>query len=177
RTVMQGAGAAVMGSATCSGENRATRAAQDAISSPLLNNTDISGAKYILLNILAGDAESFTMDEMGEITEFVQGKAGESAEIIFGMAYDESLEDKVSVTLIATGFESSQKPESVKVEVTNKEVVEEEEAVQENPTPEEVVEEIVEETPIVESKEQQEEKPVVTKKRTPYRWPRTGLPM
>jgi cell division protein FtsZ len=108
RTVMQNAGAAVMGSATAEGENRARRAAEGAISSPLLNNTNIFGAKYILLSIVVGNDEEFQMDELEEITEYIQEQAGEEAEIIFGQAVDEELGDSISVTIIATGFEAKQ---------------------------------------------------------------------
>ncbi|MCC5945532.1 MAG: cell division protein FtsZ [Bernardetiaceae bacterium] len=106
RTVMQDAGAAVMGSATAEGENRARRAAEGAISSPLLNNTNIFGAKYILLSIVVGDDEDFQMDELEEITDYIQEQAGDDAEIIFGQAMDETLGDSISVTIIATGFEN-----------------------------------------------------------------------
>ncbi|WP_291721609.1 cell division protein FtsZ [Bernardetia sp.] len=108
RTVMQGAGAAVMGSSTAEGENRARRAAEGAISSPLLNNTNIFGAKYILLSIVIGNEEEFQMDELEEVTDYVQEQAGDEAEIIFGQATDETLGDSISVTIIATGFEHSE---------------------------------------------------------------------
>lgn len=108
RTVMQGAGAAVMGSSTAEGENRARRAAEGAISSPLLNNTNIFGAKYILLSIVIGNEEEFQMDELEEVTDYVQEQAGDDAEIIFGQATDETLGDSISVTIIATGFEHSE---------------------------------------------------------------------
>ncbi len=107
RTVMQGAGAAVMGSSTAEGENRARRAAEGAISSPLLNNTNIFGAKYILLSIVIGNEEEFQMDELEEVTDYVQEQAGDDAEIIFGQATDETLGDSISVTIIATGFDHS----------------------------------------------------------------------
>lgn len=108
RTVMQGAGAAVMGSSTAEGENRARRAAEGAMSSPLLNNTNIFGAKYILLSIVIGNEEEFQMDELEEVTDYVQEQAGDDAEIIFGQATDETLGDSISVTIIATGFEHSE---------------------------------------------------------------------
>ncbi|MEM6298460.1 MAG: cell division protein FtsZ [Bacteroidota bacterium] len=106
RTVMKDAGAAVMGSATAEGENRARRAAEGAITSPLLNNTDIFGAHYILLSIVVGDEDGFQMEELEEITDYVQEQAGDEAEIIFGQATDETLGDSISVTIIATGFEN-----------------------------------------------------------------------
>ncbi len=104
QTVMKNSGAAVMGSTTVEGENRARRAAEGALTSPLLNDTNIHGAKYILLSITVGDEDSFEMEELEEITEYIQEQAGESAEIIFGHAIDSTLGDAITVTLIATGF-------------------------------------------------------------------------
>jgi len=108
RTVMRKAGAAVMGSATTEGENRARRAAEAAISSPLLNNKDIHGAKNILLSIISGDQAELQMDELSEITEYIQEIAGDDADVIFGHGVDPSLENNISVTVIATGFEVAQ---------------------------------------------------------------------
>lgn len=105
-TVMRNSGVAIMGSASAEGENRSMLAVQQALSSPLLNDNDISGANYVLLNITYGDAE-ITMDEMAEITDYIQDEAGSTAEIIFGHGYDASLGNKLSVTVIATGFASS----------------------------------------------------------------------
>jgi cell division protein FtsZ len=105
-TVMRDSGVAIMGSASAEGENRALVAVQSALASPLLNDNDIEGAKYVLLNITYGDAE-ITMDEMAEITDYIQDEAGQSAEIIFGHGYDPTLGNKLSVTVIATGFSSS----------------------------------------------------------------------
>lgn len=103
RTVMQDGGTAIMGSATAEGENRALKAVTQALSSPLLNDNDIKGANYILLNITSG-TEEISMDEISEITDFIQNEAGNTAEIIWGNGTDESLGEKVSVTVIATGF-------------------------------------------------------------------------
>jgi len=108
QTVMKGAGAAVMGSAVAEGEGRALRAAEMAISSPLLNNRDIHGAKKILLSIVSGEEAELQMDELGEITEYIQEKAGDEAEVIFGHGIDQSLGQNISVTVIATGFEATQ---------------------------------------------------------------------
>jgi cell division protein FtsZ len=105
-TVMRNSGVAIMGSASAEGENRSMTAVQQALSSPLLNDNDISGANYVLLNITYGDAE-ITMDEMAEITDYIQDEAGSTAEIIFGHGYDASLGNRLSVTVIATGFASS----------------------------------------------------------------------
>jgi cell division protein FtsZ len=104
KTVMKDSGAAVMGSSITEGENRARRAAEEALNSPLLNNTDIQGAQKILLSIMSGDQAELEMDELSEITEYIQGKAGEDAEMIFGHGIDDSLGQSIRVTVIATGF-------------------------------------------------------------------------
>ncbi|MCS6969250.1 MAG: cell division protein FtsZ [Cytophagales bacterium] len=111
RTVMKDSGVAVMGSATAEGENRARRAVEAAITSPLLNDADIFGAKYILLSIMVGDEDTFQFEELEEITQYVQEQAGDSAEVIFGQAVDESLGKAISVTVIATGFHENQRNE------------------------------------------------------------------
>lgn len=108
QTVMKGAGAAVMGSAITEGEGRALRAAEMAISSPLLNNKDIHGAKKILLSIVSGEEAELQMDELSEITEYIQDKAGEEAEVIFGHGIDQDHGQSISVTVIATGFEATE---------------------------------------------------------------------
>lgn len=105
-TVMRDSGVAIMGSATAEGDNRAIKAVEQALESPLLNDNDISGAEYVLLNITYGDKE-VTMDEITEITDFIQEAAGSTADVIFGHAKDESLGAKISVTVIATGFAST----------------------------------------------------------------------
>jgi len=104
RTVMLNAGAAVMGSAETRGENRALKAAEGALASPLLDNRDIMGAKRILLSIISGVEAELQMDELTEITEYIQGQAGEEAEMIFGHGVDPDLSDRIRVTVIATGF-------------------------------------------------------------------------
>ena len=105
RTVMHNAGAAVMGSAQTKGDNRARRAAEEALSSPLLDNRDIMGAQKILLSIISGEQAELQMDELTEITEYIQEEAGEDAEVIFGHGVDQELEDYIRVTVIATGFD------------------------------------------------------------------------
>ncbi|MBK6266958.1 cell division protein FtsZ [Marivirga sp. S37H4] len=107
KTVMKNAGAAVMGSARTEGDGRAIRAAEEALSSPLLNNTDILGAQKILLSIISGEQAELQMDELTEITDYIQEQAGEDAEVIFGHGVDESLGHALSVTVIATGFDNS----------------------------------------------------------------------
>lgn len=111
RTVMQNSGVAIMGSATCSGADRALKAAEGAISSPLLNNNDIRGAKNLLVNITSGEEKEVTMDEVNLVNEFVQEKAGNNADLIHGIAVDPSLGDALMVTVVATGFKSSSIPE------------------------------------------------------------------
>ncbi|NME68559.1 cell division protein FtsZ [Flammeovirga aprica] len=104
-TVMRDAGTAVMGSSIESGEDRAIRATEAAIASPLLNNTDITNAKYILLSLVVSDYDNLDMSELEQVTTYIQERAGDEAEVIFGVAKDESLGDAISVTVIATGFE------------------------------------------------------------------------
>jgi Cell division GTPase len=104
RTVMFNAGAAVMGSAETRGDNRAIKAAQQALASPLLDNKDIMGAKKILLSIISGDEAELQMDELTTITEYIQEQAGDEAEVIFGHGVDSGLADRIRVTVIATGF-------------------------------------------------------------------------
>ena len=105
-TVMRDSGAAVMGTGSSSGEERAINAIEEAISSPLLNSNDIHGAKSILLNITTGRGDhELTMDELGEITDYVYDVASNDALIIRGLSKDESLGDRICVTVIATGFE------------------------------------------------------------------------
>ncbi|HLW19610.1 MAG TPA: cell division protein FtsZ [Cyclobacteriaceae bacterium] len=106
KTVMKDAGAAVMGSATEEGEGRAIKAASKAIASPLLNNVDITGAQKILLSIMSGEEEELSMDELSEITEYIQERAGDIAEVIFGQGIDPDLKKSIRVTVIATGFEA-----------------------------------------------------------------------
>jgi cell division protein FtsZ len=109
-TVMKKSGVAVMGTGVAGGEGRALAAVEKALNSPLLNNNDIRGAKNILLNINSGDVE-VTMDEIGEITDYIQRKAGNNADLIWGNGEDNTLGDQVSVTVIATGFSTSSIPE------------------------------------------------------------------
>jgi len=102
-TVLRNSGRALMGSAMASGEGRDIEAVKAAMNSPLLNDHDIHGAKYVLLNITYGDKEVL-MDEIMNITDFIQDAAGESAEVIWGHGHDSSLGDNLSITLVATGF-------------------------------------------------------------------------
>jgi cell division protein FtsZ len=106
-TVLRESGVAIMGSGSAKGENRAINAIESALTSPLLNDDDITGARYVLLNVTCGDPE-ITMDELSEITDYVQAAAGQSADIIHGYGIDPTLGDEVKVTLIATGFKNKQ---------------------------------------------------------------------
>jgi cell division protein FtsZ len=110
KTVMKDSGAAVMGSSLAEGENRARRAAEEAISSPLLNSRNIHGAQKILLSIISGEEAELQMDELTEITEYIQEKAGEDAEMIFGHGVDPELGNSIRVTVIATGFIAEEEP-------------------------------------------------------------------
>lgn len=106
-TVMRNGGVAILGSASTSGENRAQRAIEDALNSPLLNDNDIRGAKWILININSAEGEhEFTMDEVEIIQSHLLTQAGENTDVILGMGYDNSLGDSIGITLIATGFEN-----------------------------------------------------------------------
>ena len=102
RTIMAGMGDALMGTGVGIGENRARVAAEQAITSPLLNDIDISGARGVLINITGGS--SLSMHEVGEASTLVQESVGDSANVIFGMVVDEQLTDELRVTVIATGF-------------------------------------------------------------------------
>ena len=98
-----------MGSGFGEGDDRAVEAAQEAISSPLLDEVSISGAKGVLINITGG--MDLAIDEVSQISSIIQEEAGDDAEIIFGAVHDPTLEGKVRVTVIATGFDRSQEEE------------------------------------------------------------------
>ncbi len=102
-TVMSNSGVALMGTGKAEGEARAVAAVKQALESPLLSNNNIRGAKNILLNVTSGNQE-ITMDEIGEISDYVQDISGNNADIILGTGNDEHLEESISVTVIATGF-------------------------------------------------------------------------
>jgi cell division protein FtsZ len=105
KTVMKDAGAAVMGSGQATGEERALKAAEAALASPLLDYQDIHGAKRILLSIVSGKEAELQMDELTIITDYIQDQIGTDAEMIFGHGSDTQLEEHIRVTVIATGFE------------------------------------------------------------------------
>ena len=133
RRVMETSGVAIMGSAIATGEGRALKAVTQALNSPLLNDNDIRGARYVLVSITCGAGkDELTMDELAEITDYIQEAAGQTAEMIKGYGTDETLGEKVSVTIIASGFdrraadlgfETPQQPEMKMVHLDEKPVV------------------------------------------------------
>lgn len=104
KNVMTNGGTAIMGTGIAEGNNRAKEAAEMAMTSPLLDNVDIKGARSILVNITASE-DSLMLDEFTYINEYIQNRAGGTGDLFCGMAYDNNMGDKLSVTLIATGFE------------------------------------------------------------------------
>jgi cell division protein FtsZ len=110
RTVMKDRGVSLMGSCAAEGENRALKSVEGALASPLLKDNEIAGAKYILLNISSG-AKEVTMDEISVITDYIEEQAGTSTDVIWGNCTDENLGDKLSVTIIATGFQTKDERE------------------------------------------------------------------
>ena len=105
-TVMKNGGVAILGNAAAAGENRAQKAIEEALNSPLLNDNEIHGAKWILININSAEGDhEFTMDEVEVIQNYLLTQAGENTDVILGMGYDNTLEDRIGITLIATGFE------------------------------------------------------------------------
>lgn len=118
KTVLANSGTAIMGSSIASGADRAKEAIVSALDSPLLNDNKITGAQNVLLLIVSGTSETaeITLDEIGEINEFIQNEAGYSANIIMGVGEDESLGEAISVTVIATGFNIDQQAEIVNSE-------------------------------------------------------------
>ena len=115
KTVLANSGTAIMGSAVSTGVNRAKEGIISALDSPLLNDNKITGAKNVLLLIVSG-ADEITIDEIGEINDYIQNEAGHNANIIMGVGEDETLGDSISVTIIATGFDIEQQREIVNVE-------------------------------------------------------------
>ena len=141
-TVMKNGGVAILGSAAVEGENRAERAIEQALNSPLLNDSEIKGAKWILININSAEGDNeCTMDEIDVINEYLREQAGENTDVIVGMGTDNTLENKIGITIIATGFDH--KDPFSKVKVVNKVETKTEKIVftlGENSTPEKVVE-------------------------------------
>jgi cell division protein FtsZ len=122
-TVMRDSGVALMGIGTAAGDDRATRAIESALTSPLLSSNDITGARSILLNIKSGTGSNeITMDELGELTDYVYETVSDDALIIRGLSTEEELGDAISVTVVATGFEANADLEGYRPE-KKKEVV------------------------------------------------------
>jgi cell division protein FtsZ len=115
KTVLANSGTAIMGSSIAVGDDRAKQAIKNALDSPLLNDNKISGAKNVLLLIVSGTSE-ITLDEIGEINDFIQTEAGHNANIIMGVGEDETLGEGVAVTIIATGFDVEQQADIVNTE-------------------------------------------------------------
>jgi len=115
KTVLSKSGNAIMGSYSASGEKRALRAVSNALDSPLLNDNRIDGAQNVLLLIVSGSSE-VTIDEIGVINDYIQEKAGNNANIIMGIGDDSSLNDQITVTVIATGFDMKQQDEILHIE-------------------------------------------------------------
>ena len=115
KTVLKNSGSAIMGSGTSSGNNRAQEAIVKALDSPLLNDNKITGSKNVLLLIVSGK-EEITIDEIGEINDYIQSEAGNNTNIIMGVGEDEKLQDSISVTIIATGFDVDQQNDIVNTE-------------------------------------------------------------
>ncbi|MGC4235475.1 MAG: cell division protein FtsZ [Niabella sp.] len=126
-TVMKNGGRAILGNAAARGEDRAQQAIEEALNSPLLNDNDIKGAKWILININSAEGEhEFTMDEVEIIQAYLLSHAGDNTDVILGLGYDESLGDQIGITLIATGFENKDpfvKPVLKKEEVAEGKIV------------------------------------------------------
>lgn len=124
-TVMRSGGVAILGSSAASGENRAQKAIEEALNSPLLNDNDIRGAKWILININSSEGEhEFTMDEVDIIQSHLLSQAGEHSDVILGLGYDNALGANIGITIIATGFEHRDpfvKKEDKKPELPKKE--------------------------------------------------------
>src|SRR2546423_811758 len=126
-TVMKNGGVAILGSASAAGENRAQKAIEEALNSPLLNDNDIRGAKWILININSAEGDhEFTMDEVEVIQNYLLSQAGDNTDVILGMGYDHTLGNKIGLTLIATGFQHKDpftKKEKPKQEIKKEEKI------------------------------------------------------
>ncbi len=117
-TVMSNGGVAILGSAQCEGEDRAQKAIEQALNSPLLNDSEIRGAKWILININSAEGDTeFTMDEVDTIQSHLISQAGEDTDVILGLGYDNTLENKIGITLIATGFQHKELFEKKHIEI------------------------------------------------------------
>ncbi len=144
RLVLQDSGTAIMGQAEAEGENRAVEAVKDALDSPLLNDNDIFGSKHVLLKIVTGDSEEdeISMNELKLITDTIQRQAGNNVNIINGVGTDPELGSKLSVTVIATGFEAKAEEEDVLVDIGEDETLDtiSSEKIRKVETPENIIE-------------------------------------
>jgi cell division protein FtsZ len=153
-TVMKNGGVAILGNASASGENRAQKAIEEALNSPLLNDNEIKGARWILININSAEGEhEFTMDEVEVIQNHILAQAGEDTDVILGLGYDMNLGDQIGITIIATGFEASAQvnaPVRLQQEQADAKIVVSLEA-KDNVTPvaEEVVKPVIAEQPVI----------------------------
>jgi len=143
KTVLSNSGTAIMGSAIATGQNRAQEAITKALDSPLLNDNKITGAKNVLLLIVSGTTE-ITIDEIGEINDYIQSEAKSNVDIIMGVGEDDDLGESIAVTIIATGFNKEQQMEITHTEA--KKIIHDLETIASKPelVQEEIVEEIVE---------------------------------
>lgn len=153
KTVLSNSGTAIMGSSTSSGQNRAHEAISKALDSPLLNDNKITGAKNVLLLIVSGSQE-ITIDEIGEINDHIQAEAGHGANIIMGVGEDESLDESIAVTIIATGFNIEQQDEISNTE-TKKVIhaLEEDQSIEKDLTPKGVSPAIITKETVIEKPE------------------------
>ena len=170
KNVMKGSGKAIMGSGYAKGEGRALKAVEEAVHSPLLDDSDITGAKNILVYITSG-TEEVKLDEVTEINEYVQDATGKVSEVIWGNGEDMSLEDGIRVTLIATGFGNDEvkKEEPIihtfeenKIKDPSKEMPRQplaEEKPETKPQEEEIRSYVKKEEPIMKIEEVEDEKP------------------
>jgi len=162
KTVLSNSGTAIMGSASASGANRAAEAISKALDSPLLNDNKIKGATNVLLLIVSG-VEEITIDEIGEISDYIQTEAGHGANIIMGVGDDESLEESIAITVIATGFNVEQQNTIVNAE--SKKVIhileDEQRAEQVLLSDKKIPQGIIQDSPIVEKEPVQEEAPII----------------
>jgi cell division protein FtsZ len=168
-TVMRNGGVAILGSAAVEGENRAQKAIENALNSPLLNDNDIRGAKWILININSAEGEhEFTMDEVETIQNHLLSQAGDNTDVILGLGYDNTLGEKIGITLIATGFEHKN-PFDKKVEPVA-EPKKEEKIIMTLATPEEDTRVYAREKLVQQTIELQEEKPLIKEEPAPLKF-------
>ncbi len=160
KTVMENSGVAVMGSAKASGKDRAIKAIEEALNSPLLNSNDIRGAQDVLLNIISGTGENgLSVQELTQITDYVRDLANTDVNLIFGNGYDEKMDDQLNATIIATGFQKNPVENLLSKEKKNEKKVPELELVAENA-------EEAEEREALKRKEKAQRKEESTKKKT-----------